>query len=38
LPKNFVSRYQAGLSVKTQIVCMTAINGANPMVSGTNMK
>jgi hypothetical protein len=26
------------LSVITHIVCMTAINGARPMVSGTKMK
>ncbi len=38
LPKNFVSRYQAGLSVITHTVCMTAISGASPMVSGTKMK
>ena len=37
-PKNRVIRYQAGLSVTTQKVCITAINGANPIVSGTKMK
>ena len=38
LPKNFVSRYQARLSVMTQAVCIAAMIGASPMVSGTNMK
>ena len=38
LPKNRVSRYQAGLSVITHTVCMTAISGARPIVSGTKMK
>ncbi|CFR82368.1 Uncharacterised protein [Mycobacterium tuberculosis] len=38
LPKNLVRRYQAGLSVTTHSVCMTAISGARPMVSGTKMK
>jgi hypothetical protein len=37
-PKNFVSRYQATLSVTTQTVCITAISGARPIVSGTKMK
>ena len=38
LPKNLVSRYHAVLPVTTQAVCMTAISGARPMVSGTKMK
>ena len=38
LPKNRVSRYHAGLSVISHTVCMTAISGARPMVSGTKMK
>src|SRR3984893_7344626 len=37
-PKNLVSRYHATLSVTTHTVCMTAINGARPMVRGTKMK
>ena len=38
LPKNLVSRYHAVLPVMNHTVCMTAINGAKPMVSGTKMK
>ena len=38
LPKNRVSRYHAVLPVTTHTVCMTAISGARPMVSGTKMK
>ena len=38
LPKNRVSRYQAGLPVTTHAVCMAAMSGARPMVSGTRMK
>ena len=38
LPKNRVSRYHAVLPVITHTVCMTAISGARPMVSGTKMK
>ena len=38
LPKNFVSRYQAVFPVTTHTVCMTAMSGARPIVSGTKMK
>ena len=38
LPKNLVSRYQWSFLVTTHIVCMIAIIGASPMVSGTRMK
>jgi hypothetical protein len=38
LPKNRVSRYQVALPVATHTVCITAISGARPMVSGTKMK
>jgi len=38
LPKNRVSRYQTGLSVTVQTVCMIASSGARPMVNGTKMK
>src|SRR5689334_12487240 len=38
LPKKRVRRYQAVLPVTCQTVCMTAISGAKPMVSGTKMK
>ncbi len=38
LPKNRVRRYQAVLPVTCQTVCMTAISGARPIVSGTKMK
>lgn len=38
LPKNLVRRYHAALPVSTHTVCMTAISGARPMVSGTKMK
>ncbi len=38
LPKNLVSRYQAVFPVATHTVCMMAISGAKPMVSGTKMK
>ncbi len=38
LPKNLVRRYQAVLPVATHTVCMMAISGASPMVSGTKMK
>ena len=38
LPKNRVSRYHAVLPVTTQTVCMTAMSGARPIVSGTKMK
>ena len=34
LPKNLVSRYQWSFLVTTHIVCMIAIIGASPMVSG----
>ncbi len=37
-PKNFVRRYQWSFLVTTHIVCMIAIIGARPMVSGTRMK
>ncbi len=37
-PKNLVSRYQWSFPVTTHIVCMTAISGASPIVSGTRMK
>jgi hypothetical protein len=38
LPKNRASRYQAVFPVTTQAVCIQAIKGASPMVSGTKMK
>ena len=38
LPKNLVSRYHAGFPVRCQAVCMIAIRGASPIVSGTNRK
>ncbi len=38
LPKNLVARSHASLPVKCHIVCITAIIGASPMVSGTRMK
>ena len=38
LPKNLVSRYHAGFPVTTQAVCMAAMIGARPIVSGTKMK
>jgi hypothetical protein len=38
LPKNRVNRYHAAFPVTTQTVCITAINGASPIVNGTKMK
>ncbi len=38
LPKNLVSRYQPVLPVTIQTVCISAISGASPIVSGTRMK
>ena len=38
LPKNRVSRYQAVLPVMCHAVCIAAISGASPIVSGTKMK
>lgn len=38
LPKNRVSRYHSGRPVTCHTVCITAISGASPMVSGTKMK
>ncbi len=38
LPKNRVSRYHAVSPVATHAVCIAAISGASPIVSGTKMK
>ena len=38
VPKKRVSRSQASLPLLCQSVCMTAIRGASPRVSGTNRK
>ena len=38
LPKNFVSRCQRSLPVRTHAVCMIATSGDRPIVSGTRMK
>ena len=37
-PKNFVSRYHPVFPVTTQAVCIAAMSGARPIVSGTKMK
>ena len=37
-PKNRVRRYHSRLPVTYQMVCITAMSGARPMVSGTKMK
>ena len=37
-PKNRVRRYQSVLPVTTQAVCIAAMSGARPIVSGTKMK
>jgi len=37
-PKNFVRRSQRSSPVRYQIVCMMAISGERPIVSGTKMK
>ena len=38
LPKKRVRRYHGVLPVTTHVVCMTAMSGASPIVSGTKTK